>query len=176
MANFLYKTELDGMRTILTQEPISNDVYVYIQDKIYENDVSLFKNKKTNGEKVDLKLVKLADTQLISEEEQPNFKLNQLYSFDNTVFTSANRLNKNQLLQINKKFFVIENIIKNQDKPLELELSEIPFVTATNMYTILQTSQTYEIKIFGRYPSFGEASSVLWKLRAKRDGNYYRFP
>lgn len=176
MTKYLYKTELDGMSTISTERPVYENDYVYIQDKLYDDDITLFKNKKTADDKVDLKFVKMAEINLISEVERDNFKINKLYTFGNEIFTSPNRLNKNQLLEIHNEYYLVQEIIKHLDRPLELKLNKIQYVSATNMYTILQTNKkNLETEVYGRYPSYGVALDVLWRLREKRDNNYYRF-
>lgn len=177
MTTHLYTTSLDGMRTIMTEQPVKDNDYVFIKDDLYVDDVTLFKNKKTNNDQVDLKIVKLAEITFLNEEEQQKFKNNQLYIFNDKIFTSNNRLNKNQLLQIDDKYYLVENIIKNIEGPQGLELSEIPYISAINFYTILQTNEeTYETKVYNRYPSYREAIGALWRLRESRDGNFYRFP
>lgn len=177
MTTHLYTTSLDGMRTIRTEQPVKDSDYVFIKDDLYVDDVTLFKNKKTNNDQVDLKIVKLAEISYLNEEEQEKYKNNQLYVFNNKVFTSNNRLNKNQLLKIDDRFYLVGNIIKNTDGPQGLELSEIPYILAINTYTILQTNkETYETKVNSRYPSYREAIGALWRLREKQDENYYRFP
>lgn len=175
--NTLYKTELDGMKTILTDKKVSNDEFVFIKDDLFSDEITLFKNKQTKKDQLDLKLVKLADITLLSENEKENFKTNQLYFFSNTTFTSKNRLNKNQIIYLNDSFYTIEEVIKHKDQPLEPVLKEISYVLATNVYTILKREKESKNEyVFGRYHSYSEALSTLWKLRESRDGNYYRFP
>lgn len=176
MSTLIYTTSLDGMRTILTKEPVTNDDYVYIEDKLFEDEMTLFKNKKTKNQELDLKIIKIADITLLSEEEQSGFKFNQLYSFNDVVFTSSNRLNKNQIIQLHNNFYLVENIVKHTDKPLELVLADIPFKKAANMYTVLQTDkETGKTTVYDRYSSYSEALGVLWRLREKRNEFFYRF-
>lgn len=170
----MYQTELDGMRNISTADQVEANDYVFIKDDIYKDDITLFKNKKTDGNKLDLKLVKLAEIRVLPKDELEKFKFNQLYKVGEVVFTAQTRLSKNQLLQLGERFYVVDGIVKHKDRPQELELTQIPYIIATNMYGVYKREKNdSEKKLYKMCSSFGEAFGLVLELRSKKEECFY---
>lgn len=173
----VYKTELDGMGTVATKEVVLDGEYLFVQDSIYDDDVTLFKNKHTKNDKLDLKLVKLADYEVVKDEDLEKHKPNKLYKLKGVYLTSANRLNKNQLMKFQGSYYVIKEIKKTKGEPMGIEVEKLVYKTALNVYTILSLKDS-KVKIHKQYTSYREAINAIAKLREKANEEggsvYYR--
>ncbi|PFJ32323.1 hypothetical protein [Bacillus thuringiensis] len=168
-----YKTELDGFRTIYSEDAINPEQYITIYDEIYEDDNALFKVKNIHGNKLNATLVKVLNLSVVPEENQ--LKPSQLYQFENVLLSTEGRVNKNQVISFNKEFYTVKDIVK-QNGPKGLVLEKIEYVATVNMYTIYRYKGTggnqEEFQILDNYK---DALIQLSKLREQKDDYFYRF-
>ena len=172
----LYKTEIDGMRTIQAETLLQPNQYVTIQDKMYDADNSLFKAKSISGDQVQLQLVKTVETIMVQAEDIHTYKSSQLYHYENGIYTTENRLSKKQVILLSGNFYEVSEIEKQKNEPSGLTLLPLSPMKTTNLYAVYKnkkSAKNTEKEVILQTSSYYEAIWLVAKKRAENDDYFY---
>lgn len=170
----IYYTEIDGFKKIDSKDSLSEGAYITIYDKLYDDEIALYKIKRIQGDKLNLTLVKILPLDVLTNEE---VNPKSIYRYEEQTLKTDGKVNKNQTIYFLDAFYTVKDIMKDSDGSKSLVLDKITVTNTRNLYTIYKTpTLSNEPLVHAVLDDYTDALIALSKLRRKGSEEfYYRF-
>lgn len=157
---YRYETNADGRHDVVSKEKLKKDDLVVIKDAMYTGDMEVFRVRKAEESRVELRLLKAVG---LKEDIKGNCEI------EGVIYGLEGRLSKNQMFVVGRKAGKVINIEKRRGEADLVEVEWLSYIEVDSRYIINKRSLSGgEVEEYLVVNSYKEVISELSKARVEK--------